>query len=126
MSSVSFALSAPVAPLLFLQRSNSVPDYVGLVILILVAAGAAAALVATVLGFRRSAAFGTSVRWFASGALCLLLYHVQFAITMVVAIFGFSQNNLAPAFGLFSFFNLFVALGAVCLVMGFVRLTDGR
>lgn len=126
MSSVSFALSAPVAPLLLLQRSNNVPDYVGLVILILVVAGAAAALVATVLGFRRSAAFGTSVRWFASGALCLLIYHLQFAVTMVVAIFGFSQNNLAPAISLFSFFNLFVALAAVCLVMGFVRLTDGR
>ena len=126
MPSVSFALSASVAPLLLLQRSNSVPDYVGLVILILLTAGAAAALVATVLGFRRSAAFGTSARWFAFSALCLLLYHVQFAITMVVAIFGLSRNDLAAAFGLVSFFNLFVALGAVCLVMGFVRLTDGR
>jgi hypothetical protein len=43
-------------------------------------------------------------------------------------VLGVSQNSadLSLALGIGAFFNLFVVLGAVCAIMGFVRMTNPR
>ena len=79
-----------------------------------------AALVAAVLGFSRARAYGAAVRWFALAAVCLLIFHLQ------ILVIGFAvaqrDNDLVLSIG--AFFNLFVALAAVCIIIGFVRLTN--
>lgn len=100
--------------------SGGLPAYFTLVFVGLVLVGALAWLVAAVLGFSRARAFGPAVRWFAFAAVCLLIYHLQW----LVAAFALSQNDLPLALGIVSFLNLFIVLGAVCAVIGFLRLTS--
>jgi len=84
--------------------------------------GAVAWLIASVLGFARARAFGPSARWFSFAAVCLLLFHIQ-----IIAVgFGMVTNDTSLAFSILTFLNLFVILGAVCAIMGFVRLTSPR
>ena len=83
-------------------------------------------LVATILGFARARAFGSSTRWFTFAALCLLLYHLQFILLGMVTIMGARQNDFDPVLSLGAFFNVFVVLGAACAIMGFIRLTSPR
>ena len=85
-------------------------------------------MIAAVLGFARASAFGSSARWFSYAAVCLIIYHLQFLLFGIVAFVGVSQNSpdLGAALGVGAFFNLFVVLGAVCAIMGFVRLTNPR
>lgn len=118
-------LSAP-AVVVLLAQSSPIPGYLAPVFMILLAAGAVGALIATVLGFRRAQAFGAATWWFALAALCLLLYHVQVLILLVISVAGATRNDFSLAFSFVSFFNLFIALAAVCAIMGFVRLTDSR
>jgi hypothetical protein len=81
-----------------------------------------ASLVAAVMGFARARAFGPSARWFSFAAVCLLLFHIQ-----ILAIgFGALSNYPDLAFGMVAFFNLFVVLGAVCAIIGFIRLTNPK
>ena len=80
-------------------------------------------LIAAVLGFARARAFGESPRWFAASAVCLLLYHIQI---IVFVIYGMNERNTGNVLAMGAFFNLFVALGAVCAIVGFMRLTDPR
>ena len=80
-------------------------------------------LIAAVLGFARARAFGESPRWFAASAVCLLLYHIQW---FVFAVYGMNEANLENVVGMAAFFNLFVALGALCAIVGFMRLTGPR
>jgi hypothetical protein len=80
-------------------------------------------LIAAVLGFARARAFGESPRWFAVSAVCLLLYHIQW---FVFAVYGMSEANLEKVLGMAAFFNLFVALGALCAIVGFMRLIGPR
>jgi len=76
----------------------------------------------SVLGFARARAFGPSARWFSFAAVCLLLFHIQ-----IIAVgFGMVTNDTSLAFSILTFLNLFVILGAVCAIMGFVRLTSPR
>lgn len=96
------------------------PSYFGPTVLVLLGGGALAWLIAAVLGFSRARAFGPATRWFASSAVCLLIYHLQF----LVLAFGAYQNDSDLVLGVGAFFNLFVALGAVCSIIGFLRLTD--
>ena len=79
-------------------------------------------LVAAVLGFARARAFGPSARWFSLAAVCLLLFHLQ----IIAAGFGVISPDRGMAMGLVAFVNLFVVLGAVCAIMGFIRLTSPR
>jgi hypothetical protein len=46
----------------------------------------------------------------------------------IFVVLGVSQNSadLSLALGIGAFFNLFVVLGAVCAIMGFVRMTNPR
>jgi hypothetical protein len=98
------------------------PTYFIPVFLGMFALGAVASLVAAVMGFARARAFGPSARWFSFAAVCLLLFHIQ-----ILAIgFGALSNYPDLAFGMVAFFNLFVVLGAVCAIIGFIRLTNPK
>jgi len=117
-------------PLLFLlqQIRATQPTYFFLVTLLLLVAGGVGWLIAAVLGFARSPAFGPSARWFSYAAVCLIIYHLQFLLFGVFVFMGVSQNSadLTAALSLGAFFNLFVVLGSVCAIMGFVKLTSTR
>jgi hypothetical protein len=98
------------------------PSYFGPVIATMFLLGAVAWLVATVLGFARARAFGSSTRWFTFSAICLLLFHIQF----LAVGFGVLTNDSNFVFTLLTFFNFFVILGAICSIIGFIRLTTPR
>jgi len=98
------------------------PAYMIVPLALLLITGAIGSLIAAVLGFSRARAYGASTRWFAIAFVCLLVYHAQW----LVAGIALSQNDTTLAFGLLSFFNLFVVLASVCAVIGFLRLTDSR
>jgi hypothetical protein len=84
--------------------------------------GAIAWLVAAVLGFARAQAFGPSTRWFSFTAVCMVLFHIQF----LAVGFGVLTNDTSFVFNVLTFFNIFVILGAVCAIIGFIRLTNPR
>ena len=103
--------------------SPRVPAYFPWVALGLLAVGGLGWLIAAVLGFARARAYGESPRWFAISAVCLLLNQVQW---VVFAIYGASEQNLENVVAMASFFNLFVALGALFAVVGFMRMQGSR
>ena len=117
-------------PLLFLlqQIRATQPTYFLVVVLSLLIAGGIGWLIAAVLGFARSPAFGPSARWFSYAAVCLVIYHLQFLLFGVFVFLGVSQNSadLTAALSLGAFFNLFVFLGSICAIMGFIKLTSTR
>jgi hypothetical protein len=117
-------------PLLFVlqQIRATQPTYFFLVVLLLLVAGGIGWLIAAVLGFARSPAFGPSARWFSYAAVCLIIYHLQFILFGVFVFMGATQNSadLNAALSLGAFFNLFVVLGSICAIMGFVKLTSTR
>src|SRR6266849_695471 len=98
------------------------PSYFFPVILGSLVFGAILWLVAAVLGFARARAFGASTRWFSFAAVCLLLFHIQF----LVFGFGVVLQDRNIVFPVLTFFNAFIVLGAICAIMGFVRLTNPR
>ena len=104
------------------------PTYFLAVVLLLLIAGGVAWLIAAVLGFARSSAFGSSARWFSYAAVCLVIYHLQFLLFGLFVLLGMTGDSadLSAALGIGAFFNLFVVLGAVCAIMGFVRMTSPR
>jgi hypothetical protein len=114
--------------LLFQELRATKPNYFFLVTLLLLIAGGVGWLIAAVLGFARSPAFGPSARWFSYAAVCLILYHLHFLLFGVFVFLGMSQNSvdMTTALGVGAFFNMFVVLGAVCAIMGFVRMTSPR
>jgi hypothetical protein len=109
---------------LLAQVSNTFhqPSYFGPAIAIMFLLGAIAWLVAAVLGFARARAFGPSTRWFSFTAVCMLLFHIQF----LAVGFGVLTNDTNFVFTVLTFFNIFVILGAVCAIIGFIRLTNPR
>ena len=118
----------PLLIVLLQQIRATQPTYFFIVTLLLLIAGGVGWLVAAVLGFARSPAFGPSARWFSYAAVCLIIYHLQFLLFGVLVFLGMSQNSvdLSTALGIGAFFNLFVVLGAVCAIIGFVRMTNPR
>lgn len=111
--------------LLFLFQAETTfnePSYFKPVILGSLVLGAIFWLVASVLGFARARAFGASARWFSFLSVCLLLFHLQF----LALAFGLILKDLTLVFTILTFFNIFVVLGAICAIMGFVRLTNPR
>ena len=113
-----------LAPLFALMQAREgdqifrAPSYFEYVFLILLVAGALGWLVAAVLGFSRARGFGPSARWFALSAACMIIYHVHlFAVGIVMA-----QRDNDMVLSLGAFFNLFVVLGSICAVIGFVQL----
>jgi hypothetical protein len=121
---MSFALV-----LMLLQQLRATqPQYFFLVTLLLLIAGGVGWLIAAVLGFARSPAFGPSARWFSYAAVCLIIYHLHFLLFGVFVFLGMSAEgaDLSMALGVGAFFNLFIVLGAGCAIMGFVRMTSPR
>lgn len=114
--------------LLILQEGVTAnqPRYFAPVLVGSLVAGGIGWLVAAVLGFARARAFGASTRWFSFAAVALLLYHVQFILLGFVAVMGAQQNQFDAVLGFGAFFNVFVVVGAVCAILGFVRLTNPR
>lgn len=98
------------------------PGYFASTIMALFLVGAVASLVAAVLGFARARAFGPSARWFSFAAVCLILFHVQF----LALGFGVLTKDNSLVFTILTFFNFFILLAAVCMAMGFIRLTSPR
>src|SRR5499427_9039810 len=118
----------PHAIMLLLQTGVSAkqPAYFAMVFIGSLVAGGVGWLIAAVLGFARARAFGASTRWFSFAAVCLLIYHIQFVLLGIAAVLGAQQNDFDSVLGLGAFFNVFVVMGAVCAIMGFVRLTNPR
>lgn len=113
-----------MASTLMILQANSfdAPSYFIPVFFGMFLAGTIAWLVAAVLGFARARAFGASARWFSFAAVCLLLFHIQ-----IIAVgFGVITQDKSLALSILTFLNLFVILGAVCAIMGFIRLTTPR
>ncbi len=98
------------------------PGYFAPAILGMLALGAVTWLIAAVLGFARARAFGPSTRWFSFAAVCMLLFHLQF----IGLGFGLLTKDNNLVFSILTFFNLFVVLGAICAIMGFIKLTNPR
>jgi uncharacterized membrane protein YhdT len=103
--------------------SMRIPAYVPWVAAGLLGVGGLGWLIAAVMGFARARAFGESPRWFAISAVCLLLHHLQW---IVFAVYGLKEKNPGNLLAMGAFLNLFVALGAVCSIIGFMRLTDPK
>jgi len=112
--------------ILFQNLRATPPPYFYIVLLILLIGGGVAWLIAAVLGFARSPAFGPSARWFSYAAVCMIIYHLHFLLFGIFAFVGLTQNSadLSGALGFAAFFNLFVVVGAFCAIMGFVRMTS--
>src|SRR6266852_3345243 len=98
------------------------PSYFGPVMVTMFLLGAVAWLIAVVLGFARARAFGPSTRWFSFTAVCLLLFYLQF----LAVGFGVLTNDSNFVFTVLTFFNFFVILGAICTIIGFIRLNSPR
>ena len=113
---------AVIAMLAQVETSFHEPSYFAPVMLGMLALGAVAWLIAAVLGFARSRAFGPSARWFSFAAVCLILFHLQF----IGLGFGMLTKDNNLIFNILTFFNLFVVLAAICAIMGFIRLTSPR
>src|SRR2546421_1455490 len=111
----------PLANLLQTGMTARQPAYFALVFIGLLIIGGVGWLIAAVLGFARARAFGASARWFSLAAVCLLIYHIQFLLLGFVAILGAQQNDFDAVLDFGAFLNVFVVLGAICSIMGFVR-----
>ena len=121
----------PLLIMLLLQQPQlraTQPNYFFPVAMLLLIAGGVGWLIAAVLGFARSPAFGPSARWFSYAAVCMIIYHLHFLLFGIFAVLGISQNSvdLSMALGVGAFFNLFVVLGSICAIMGFIRMTNPR
>jgi hypothetical protein len=117
--------------LLFLQAeqtgmSAKQPGYFAVVLVGSLVAGGIGWLIAAVLGFARARAFGASARWFSIAAVCLLIYHIQFVLLGFLVVLGAQQNEFDSVLAFGAFLNVFVVVGSVCAIMGFVRLTNPR
>ena len=118
----------PTFALMFLQTGMTAkqPGYFVPLLFGSLVAGGLGWLIAALLGFARARAFGASTRWFTFAAVCLLIYHLQFVLLGLVAVLGAQQNDFDSVLSFGAFFNVFVVLGSVCAIMGFVRLTHPR
>ncbi len=115
--------------LLLLQAETRAtqPTFFLPVALILLITGGLGWLIAAVLGFQRARAFGPSARWFSLVAVCLIIYHLQFVLFGIVMVLSAqSDTDVGVALSVGAFFNLFVVIGAICAIMGFVKLTNPK
>lgn len=118
----------PNLALLFFQTEMSAkkPGYFAVVLVGSLLAGGIGWLIAAVLGFARARAFGASTRWFSLAAVCLIIYHIQFVLLGFVTVLGAQANDFDSVLAFGAFLNVFVVLGSICAIMGFVRLTNPR
>ncbi len=104
------------------SQAYRAPTYFIPVALALLSLGALGWLVAAVLGFTRARVFGAAARWFALASVCLVIYHLQWVLLAV----GIMDQSTDTVLSVGAFFNLFVALAAVCAIIGFTRFTNPR
>src|SRR5262245_26846983 len=115
----------PHAILLALQGVTAKqPAYFAIVLVGSLILGSLCWLIAAVLGFARARAFGASTRWFSFAAVFLLINQIQWFLLGFVAVMGAQQNDLDAVLAFGAFIDIFVVLGAICAIMGFVRLTN--
>lgn len=112
----------PVMLLLQEPQVLQPPSYFLPVIVILFFASFLAWLVAVVLGFSRVRAYGSSAKWFALAAMCMVLWLLQFVLIGVVLVKPEQNTELFFVTG--AFLPLLFGLAGVCMIMGFVRMTD--
>ena len=92
-------------------------------LIILVVLGVALWLMALLLGFARAKSFGPAARWFALSATCVFLYHLHLiAFVVILMVMSTSGGDASPALKFGFFFNAFIVLGALCAIMGFVKM----
>ncbi|HEV7904403.1 MAG TPA: hypothetical protein VGO96_11235 [Pyrinomonadaceae bacterium] len=80
-------------------------------------------LIAAVLGFARARAFGPSTRWFAFSCLCLLGFNLHL---LAVSLFGMTETDPEKVISFGAFSPLFLLLGSISAIIGFLRLTNPR
>ena len=103
------------------------PSFFIPVVLILLVGGGLGWLIAMVLGLSRARTFGSAIRWFALSAACLMIFHLHFVLFgLLVYLDKKNGGDFSTSMGVGSFFNLFVVLGAICSIIGFVKLADKR
>jgi hypothetical protein len=101
------------------------PTYFFSVFLTLLILGGIGWLIAAVLGFARARAFGASTRWFALAAVCLIIFHLQVVLMGLLALSAAqNESDFSMVLSVGAFIDLFVVLGAVCAILGFVKLTS--
>lgn len=117
-------LLASLLLLLQAETRATQPTFFLPVVLVLLITGGLGWMIAAVLGFQRARAFGPSARWFSLAAVCLLIYHLQFVLLGVVAMSSRNDADMGMVLNVGAFFNLFVVLGGICAILGFVKLTN--
>jgi hypothetical protein len=80
-------------------------------------------LVASVLGFARARAFGPATRWFAFTCVCLLGFNLHL---LAVSVLGMTETDPEKVLSFGAFAPLFLLLGSLCAIIGFLRLTNPR
>lgn len=80
-------------------------------------------LIAVVLGFARARAFGPATRWFTFACVCLLGFNLHL---LAVAVFGMTETDPEKVLSFGAFAPLFLLLGSICAIIGFLRLTNPR
>jgi hypothetical protein len=108
---------------LLAQAVPRFPSSYALLFVVLFVVGTLGWLIAAVLGFARARAFGASTRWFALAAVCMLIFHLYL---IAFAWIGTTETDVDKVLSVGSFIILVPALGAICAIVGFVRLTDPR
>src|SRR5260370_34847363 len=98
--------------ILFQQLRATQPTYFFVVTLLLLIAGGIGWLIAAVLGFARSPAFGPPARWFSYAAVCLIIYPLHFLLFGVFVFLGMSRTSvdMTRALSVGSISSLFVVL----------------
>ncbi len=118
-----------IAPILLFgwaQAAAPVPRFApltGVVFLVMFVGCLIGWLVATVLGFARARAFGPATRWFAFSCLCLFGFNLHL---LGFALLGMVETDLEKVLTFGAFSPLFLLLGSLCAVIGFLRLTNPR
>ena len=120
-------LIASTLPLLAAMWAQAVPRFgtslTVMVFLILFVGALVGWLIATVLGFARARAFGPSARWFAFSSLCLLAFNLHL---LAVSVLGMIETDPEKVISFGAFSPLFLLLGSVSAIIGFLRLTNPR
>ena len=75
------------------QLRATQPAYFLIVVVLLLVVGGVGWLIAAVLGFARSPAFGPSARWFSYAAVCLIIYHLHFLLFGVFVLCKVTSMN---------------------------------
>ena len=117
---------ASTLPLVWAQAQAPVPRFASLTVVVffvLFVGCLLGWLIASVLGFARARAFGPATRWFAFSCVCLFGFNLHL---LAVALLGMTETDPEKVLSFGAFSPLFLLLGSLCAVIGFLRLTNPR